>query len=75
MNLSNMKMDEFLVNRAVVRWEQQKSIHGGVGYSGIAAIVCAFVMSKDQNLIVISIYVKQFQILQQIGTIKINLKI
>lgn len=72
MNLSNMKMDGFLANRAVVRWEQQKLIHGGVGYSGIAAIVCASVMSKDQNLIVISIYAKQFQILQQIGTIKIN---
>lgn len=70
MNSSNTKMDEFLVNQAVVRWEQQKWIHGGVGYSGIAAIVCASVMSKDQSLIVISICENPFPISRQIGKTK-----
>lgn len=57
----NTKMDASLVNQVAVI-EPQKLIHGGVGFSGIVAIVCASVMNKDQNLIVISIYVKPHQI-------------
>lgn len=45
-----MKMVAFLESKAVARAEQQKSIHGGVGYSGIAATVCASAMNKGQNL-------------------------
>lgn len=55
MNSLSMKMVEFLENQAAVQLEQQRLIHGGVGYSGIAATVCVFVMNKAQNLIVTSI--------------------
>lgn len=54
----NTKMVEFWENPAVVI-AQPKWIHGGVGYSGIAAIACAFATNKDQNQIVILVCVKQ----------------
>lgn len=72
MSLSNTKMGAFLVNQAAVRWEPQRSIHGGVGCSGIAATACAFAMSKDQSLIVTSTCERLFQTSQQIG--KLNKK-
>lgn len=64
-NLLNTKMVEFLESPEHVRWEQQRLIRGGAGYSGIAVIVCVFVMNKDQSLIVTLICVKQHQTLQQ----------
>lgn len=50
-----MKMVVYLASREVVRQGQQKLTHGGAGYSGIVAIVCASVTNKDQSLIDISI--------------------
>lgn len=41
-----------------------KLIHGGDGYSGIAVTVSVYVTNKDQNPIVILVYVKQQQIHQ-----------
>lgn len=60
-------MAESLESRVAVQQEQRKLIHGGAGFSGIVAIVCASVMSKAQSLTVISIYEKPHQILQRIS--------
>lgn len=62
-----MKMADCSENRAAVQLEQQKLTHGGAGFSGIVAIVCASVMSKDQSLIVISICERPLQTLQPIS--------
>lgn len=58
-------MDGFLANQEPVQPEQQRLTRGGVGYSGIAAIVCASVMNKDQSLIDTLTCGKQHQILRQ----------
>lgn len=57
-----MKMVEFWDKKEVVLVAQQKLILGGVGFSGIAVIVCVCVMNKDPNQIDILIYEKQYQI-------------
>lgn len=69
MNSLNMKMADYSENRAAARLEPPKLTHGGVGFSGIAATVCASVMSKDQSQTVTSICVKQPQISQPIGMV------
>lgn len=57
-----------------VRKVQRKLILGGVGYFGIAAIVSASVMNKDQDLIATSTCGKVCRILQPIGKLLLSLK-
>lgn len=58
MNILNMKMVVFWVNKKIVLLVQQKWNLGGDGYFGIAVIVYVYVMNRDHYPIGILIYVK-----------------
>lgn len=64
MNTLSMKMVKFLERKVLVLVVPTKLIHGGDGYFGIAVTVSVCVTNKDQNPIVILVYVKQQQIHQ-----------
>lgn len=50
-----MKMGGYWVSQEAVHLARQRSIHGGVGFSGIVVTVCAYAMNKDHDRIGISI--------------------